>query len=55
MRLGIKEGDDLLTEETENGLPVHRVPDLIDLVGVDAKYATLGEAREIVEGMREEY
>jgi bifunctional DNA-binding transcriptional regulator/antitoxin component of YhaV-PrlF toxin-antitoxin module len=55
MRLGIKEGDDLLIEEAEHGLLVRRVPDLMDLAGVDAKYGTLEEARKIVERMREEY
>jgi AbrB family looped-hinge helix DNA binding protein len=55
MRLGIKEGDDLLIEEAERGLLVRRVPDLMDLAGVDAKCCTLEEARKIVERMREEY
>jgi bifunctional DNA-binding transcriptional regulator/antitoxin component of YhaV-PrlF toxin-antitoxin module len=55
MRLGIKEGDDLVIEETENGLLVRRVPDLMDLAGVDAKHGTPREAGKIVERMREEY
>jgi len=55
MRLGIKEGDDLLIEEAEHGLLVRRVPDLMDLAGVDAKYGTTEEARKMVERMRGEY
>ncbi len=55
MKLGIKEGDDLVIEETEHGLLVRRVPDLMDLAGVDAKYGTPADARKIVERMREEY
>ena len=54
MRLGIKEGDHSLIEETVQGLLVRRVPDLVDLAGVDAKYATI-EAKRMIERMREEY
>jgi bifunctional DNA-binding transcriptional regulator/antitoxin component of YhaV-PrlF toxin-antitoxin module len=55
MSLGIKEGDDLLIEEVEHGLLVRRVPDIMDLAGVDAKYGTPEEARRTIERMREEY
>ena len=55
MRLGIKEGDHLLIEETAQGLLVRRVPDLMDLAGVDAKYGTTDEAKKMIERMREEY
>ena len=55
MRLGIKEGDHLLIEETARGLLVRRVPDLMDLAGVDARYGTIEEARKMIERMREEY
>jgi len=54
-RLGIKEGDHLLIEETAQGLLVRRVPDLMDLAGVDAKHGTIEEAKKMVERMREEY
>jgi len=54
-RLGIKEGDHLLIEETAQGLLVRRVPDLIDLVGVDARYGTIEEAKKMIDRMREEY
>jgi bifunctional DNA-binding transcriptional regulator/antitoxin component of YhaV-PrlF toxin-antitoxin module len=55
MKLGIKEGDDLVIEETEGGLLIRRVPDLMDLAGVDAKYGTPTEAKKIIEQMRQEY
>jgi len=54
-RLGIKEGDHLLIEETAQGLLVRRVPDLTDLAGADAKYGTIEEAKRMIERMREEY
>ena len=54
LKLGIKEGDDLVIEETEHGLLVRRVPDLMDLAGVDAKYGTPAEARKMIERMRKE-
>ena len=38
----------------EHGLLVRRVPDLMDLAGVDAKYGTPEEARKMIERMREE-
>jgi len=55
LKLGIKEGDDLLIEEVEGRLLVRRIPDLLDLAGVDSKYGSLEEARKMIERMREEY
>jgi len=55
VRLGINEGDDLLVEEAGQGLLVRRVPGLLDLAGVDAKYGTPEEAKKAIERMREEY
>ena len=54
-KLGISEGDDLLVEETERGLLVRRIPDLLTLAGVDAEYGTPEEAKKLIERMREEY
>lgn len=54
-RLGIDEGDDLLVEETERGLLVRRIPALLALAGVDARYGTPQEAKKVIEQMREEY
>lgn len=55
VRLGIKEGDDLLIEETPRGLTVHRVPDLLDLAGVDSKYGSPEDGKKVIERMRKEY
>ena len=55
VRLGVREGDDLLIEEVDSGLLVRRVPDLLDLAGVDSKYGTAEEAKKTIERMREEY
>ena len=54
-RLGINEGDELIIEEVGQQLVVRRVPNLLDLAGVDAKYGTLEEAKKAIERMREEY
>ena len=54
-KLGIDEGDDLLVEEVSQGLLIRRVPNLLDLAGVDAKYGTPEEAKKVIEQMREEY
>jgi AbrB family looped-hinge helix DNA binding protein len=54
-KLGISEGDDLLIEETERGLLVRRIPDLVTLAGVDAEYGTPEEAKKVIERMRAEY
>jgi len=37
------------------GLLIRRVPSLLDLAGVDAKYGTPEEAKKLIEQMREEY
>jgi bifunctional DNA-binding transcriptional regulator/antitoxin component of YhaV-PrlF toxin-antitoxin module len=54
-RLGIKEGNYLLIEETVQGLLIRGAPDLIDLAGVDARHGTIEQAEKMVERMREEY
>ncbi len=54
-RLGINEGDNLLIEETERGLLVRPIPNLLALVGVDAEYGAPEEAKKVVDRMREEY
>jgi len=54
-KLRIDEGDDLLVEEVSQGLLIRRVPNLLDLAGVDAKYGTPEEAKKVIEQMREEY
>ncbi|MEM2841681.1 MAG: AbrB/MazE/SpoVT family DNA-binding domain-containing protein [Candidatus Bathyarchaeia archaeon] len=54
-KLGIKEGDKLLIEEVEWKLLVCRIPDLLDLTGVDSGYGTVEEAKKMIERMRREY
>ena len=54
-RLGIREGDYLLIEEAAQGLLVRRVPDIMDLAGADARFGTIGEAKKMIDRMREEY
>ena len=55
MNLGINEGDDVLIEEMPQGLMVRRVPDLLDLAGVDSKYGSPEEGKKAIGRMREEY
>lgn len=54
-KLGIKEGDRLLIEEVEGKLLICRIPDLLDLAGVDSGYGTVEEAKKMIERMRGEY
>jgi len=54
-RLGINEGDELDVEEVGHQLVGRRVPNLLDLVGVDAEYGTPEEAKKAIERMRGEY
>lgn len=54
-RFGIKEGSCLIVEATENGILLKPVPDILDLVGIDAEYATVEEVKKMVDKLREEY
>jgi len=54
-RFGIKEGDRLIVEATENGVLFKPVPDILDLVGIDAGYASVEEVKKMVDKLREEY
>lgn len=54
-RFGIKEGSRLIVEATENGILLKPVPDILDLVGIDAEYATVEEVKKMVDKLREEY
>lgn len=42
-------------KQVGEGLVFRRVPDLLDLAGVDAKYGSPEEAKRLIERMREEY
>jgi AbrB family looped-hinge helix DNA binding protein len=54
-KLGIKEGDELLVEATEQGILFKPIPKLEDLAGVDAQYGTPEELKKELEKLREEY
>jgi len=54
-KLGIKEGDELLVEATQQGLLFRLVPKLVDMAGVDAKYGKVEEVKKEVDRLREEY
>ena len=54
-KLGIKEGDELLVEATDQGILFKPIPKLEDLAGVDASYGTPVELKRELEKLREEY
>jgi len=54
-KLGIKEGDELLVEATQQGLLFKPIPKLVDMAGVDAKYGTVEEIKKEIDKLREEY
>jgi len=54
-KFGIKEGDELLVESTEDGLLFKVIPRLEDLAGVYAKFGNVEEIKREIEKLREEY
>lgn len=52
---GIKEGDRLVVEATEQGILFKPVPNLLDMIGIDAGYATPGQINKMIDKLREEY
>jgi len=54
-KLGIKEGDELLVEATQQGLLFKPIPKLVDMAGVDAKYGKVEEIKKQIDKLREEY
>jgi len=54
-RYGIREGDELVVEATEEGLLFKVIPRLEDLAGVDAKFGETKEIKREIERLREEY
>lgn len=54
-KFGIKEGDELLVESTEEGVLFKVIPRLEDLAGVDAKFGKVEEVKREIEKLREEY
>ena len=54
-RLGIKEGDELMVEATEEGLLFKVIPKLEDMAGIYSKFGKVEEIKKELEKMREEY
>ena len=54
-KLGIREGDQLVVEATENGILFKLVPRLEELAGVDSGFGTPEEIKKQIDKLREEY
>ena len=52
---GVKEGDRLLIEVTDKGILFKPIPNILDMAGIDAGYATVDEVTKMVDKLREEY
>jgi AbrB family looped-hinge helix DNA binding protein len=52
---GIKEGDRLFVEVTDKGILFKPVPNLLDMAGIDAGYATVEQVNKMIDKLREEY
>ena len=54
-KLGIKEGDKLLVEATEQGVLFKPIRKLEDCAGIYSKYGTVEEMKKHIDKLREEY
>jgi AbrB family looped-hinge helix DNA binding protein len=54
-KYGIKEGDELLIEDSGKGLIIKVIPRLEELAGVDAEFGKAEEIKKEIEKLREEY
>ena len=54
-KLGIREGDQLVVEATEDGMLFKLVPRLEELAGVDSGFGTPEEVKKQIDKLREEY
>jgi AbrB family looped-hinge helix DNA binding protein len=52
---GVKEGDRLLVKATEEGILFKPIPNIMDMAGIDAGYASVEEVKKMVDKLREEY
>jgi AbrB family looped-hinge helix DNA binding protein len=52
---GVKEGDRLVVEATEQGILFKPIPNLLDMIGIDAGYATPEQINKMIDKLREEY
>jgi AbrB family looped-hinge helix DNA binding protein len=54
-KFGIREGDELLVESTEEGVLFRIIPRLEELAGVYSKFGKVEEIKQEIEKLREEY
>ena len=54
-KFGIKEGDKLLVEATEQGVLFKPIRKLEDCAGIYSKYGTVEEIKKHIDKLREEY
>ena len=54
-KCGIKEGDKLIVEATEQGVLFKPIPNLLDMAGIGAGYATVEQVNKMIDKLREEY
>lgn len=54
-KLGIKEGDELLVEATEQGILFKPIRRLEDCAGIYSKYGKVEEIKKEIDKLREEY
>ena len=54
-KFGIREGDELLVEATENGVLYKPIRKLEDCAGIYAKYGNVEEVKKEIDKLREEY
>ena len=54
-KLGIKEGDELIVENTEKGLLFRQIRRLEDSAGIYSKYGKIEEIKKEIDKLREEY
>ncbi len=52
---GVKEGDRLLVEATDKRILFKPIPNILNMVGIDAGYATVGQVNKMIDKLREEY
>ena len=54
-KLGIREGDQLVVEATENGVLFRLVPRLNEMAGIDSDFGTPEEVKKSIDKLREEF
>lgn len=54
-KLGIKEGDELSVEATEEGLLFRVIPKLTESAGIYSRFGTVEEIKGKIDRLREEY